>query len=355
MIAKFKIWFHSIFRNSYGDTAKQDSQLYIKEIPKPQKPIHNQPDADVHKLMIKATGIRKSQGYGVAIQYLKDLVEAYLREQNTALVVSVNKLIPYMKRDVQTGNDEIKSYLQDIISRAPEDDPYFLNLHITMARAIQSNNSVEAIGYLKSVLDSKGYKKETYDLQIELVELYIEDGELDTARKLLEDCKQLLSSYKDRFDRIKKERKWHRASAHLFFKQRIHNGYMNYIFHRYIEFALDMARVLDPMHIDNFHKRKDLYYKMERGFVESESYLESIRELGLEDKQDALLREIYGFCFEEMPNILGVSEKVLNYHPGDMESLEEIREKKVFFRKPFTELPEMESRIRRILQNYVTN
>ena len=104
------------------------------------------------------------------------------------------------------------------------------------------------------------------------------------------------------------------------------------------------------MHIDNFHKRKDLYYRMERGFVDSEPYKKSITELGLEEQQDGLLREIYGFCFEEMPGILGVPEKVLHYHPGDMESIEELREKKVFFRKPFRELEELESRIQKILQ-----
>jgi hypothetical protein len=352
MIAKFKLWIQSLFNQQHGVHTTRDPQLSLGEIPKPTDSVRHQPDADVHKLMIKATSIRKSKGYGAAIVFLKDLVEAYIREGNTALVVSVNKLIPYMKRDDHTRDEDIRAYLQDIISRAPGNDPYFLNLHITMARYTHSVNRIEAMGYLKKILESEGYIRNTYDLQIELIEMYIEDGELDAGRKLLEECKQLLNPGQERYDLIKKERKWHRASAHLAFQHRNPNGFLNYLFHRFVEFSLDMARVLDPMHIENFHKRKDLYYKMERGFVASEPYIESIRELGLEDKQDALLRDIYGFCFEEMPNILGVSEKVLNYRPGDMESLEELREKKVFFRKPFNELPELESRILKILHKY---
>ncbi len=79
----------------------------------------------------------------------------------------------------------------------------------------------------------------------------------------------LLSEKMDRYELIKLERKWYRSSAKLNLMNPGEFGMIKFLNHRFIEFSLDMARVLDPMHIEVFHERKDLYYRNERGFVTS--------------------------------------------------------------------------------------
>ncbi len=105
------------------------------------------------------------------------------------------------------------------------------------------------------------------------------------------------------------------------------------------------------MHIEDFHKRKDLYFKKERGFADSERFHSSIRQLNIEDKKESILKQLYGFAFEELPLILGITKTELYFRPGDKESLIEIRAKKVFYRRPFREL----SNIRDWVQKFVSS
>jgi hypothetical protein len=115
-----------------------------------------------------------------------------------------------------------------------------------------------------------------------------------------------------------------------------------------MEFALDMARVLDPAQPEEFHKRKDQYFKGERGFAGTSSFEKVMERPCLEGKRDALLKEVYGFVFEEMPLLLGVTEKELHFRPGDPETLEEVRKKKLFASQPFTQYDILADRIRKI-------
>lgn len=312
------------------------------------------PKKDVHKLMIRATSIRKKEGYPAAIEYLRKIASYYLEEQNTALVVCMNKLIPYMKKEPGHDPDKIKEYLQQVIDQAPDTDPYFLNLHITMSRLIKSYDLSAAIEYLDMFISDHGINLQTYNHQIEMVDYLIDSGNFKQAESFLEKAHVLLNDHIERFDHIKKERKWHRSAAKLFFQTSSPGKNRKFLFHRFVEFALDLAHVLDPMDTNQFHERKDLYYKNERGFALDADYVSALNQLGLESNQkEGLLREMYGFCFEEMPSVLGVPERQLHFKPGDEETLEELREKKLFTKRAFKELPEIEAGIEKILERHI--
>jgi len=309
--------------------------------------------ADVHKLMIKATKIRKSEGYPPAIDFLKALAEVYVETQNTALVICMNKLIPYMKRDPEYKYKSIKKYLESVIQRVPDNNSYFLNLHITLANLIKSNNPNKAISYLTRRLEMYNISLDTFSMQITLADMLIENGEIQKAQAILDKGKELLPSISDRYQLIKKERKWFRSLAKLHFNSSGRSHKVNYLIYRFLEFALDMARVVDPLQMECFHQRKDLYYKGERGFIGTEDYEKALMELGIENRKEAIIKEIFGFCFEEMPELLGITEKQLHYVTGDLESLAEFSEKKMYQRKAFKELPELEKRISKLVRKYV--
>lgn len=311
------------------------------------------PDEDVHKLMIKATGIRKKKGYSEAVSFLKKIAEAYLREGNTALVTCMNKLIPYMKRDESIPFEEAKLYLEGIIQRKPEGDPYFLALHITMAELIRSESVDNAIDYLEQYLETVQVNYNHYDILIKLIDLYIEKQDTTKPRSLLHRTKELLNPSIERYEYIKKERMWYRSSANLHFLIPDEAGKTEYLYHRFVEFILDMARALNPIQIELFHQRKDLYYKKERGFEESEQFNAALQDLGIMGEKETILKRLYGFAFEELPMILNVTEKQLNFKPGQEESIEELREKKMYCKKPFRELPVIEDHIQKFVKQFV--
>ena len=270
-------------------TLNQDPVLNFKKSRTPVEKHRFIVKEDVHKLMIKATGIRKKEGYTAAIIFLQKLAETYSDEKNTALVACMNKLIPYMKKDSDQKPDQIKSYLQKIIDQAPESDPYFLNLHITMARLIKSHEQDQAIEYLKTFLSDHGNNLQTYNHQIELADYLSENGEHQRAGVVLAQAHNLLNNSLERFDHIKKERKWHRSAAQLHFHMPSAEGKRKFLYHRFIEFSLDMAHVLDPIATHPFNERKDLYYKNERGFALGEDFSSALSALDLDSKKDALL------------------------------------------------------------------
>lgn len=363
MVHFFKDWLHFFKKRKPSQTKDLNidngllfdvkEELLFSRGESPTKKQKKGPGADVHKLMIKATQIRKTKGYSEAIDFLSELADHYINDKNTALVVCMNKLIPYMKKDPAYEPDEIKKYLESIISRTPKSDPYFLNLHITMAQFIRSYDLEKSIIYLIDCLEKYKVNLNTFNIQICLANFLGEANKIAKSKSVLKQAKSLLSEKIERFELIKLERKWYRSSAKLNLMKPGEMGMIKYLNHRFIEFALDMARVLDPMHIEVFHERKDLYYKNERGFVNSEDFKSAIQELGLQNEQEALIKNIYGFCFEELPGIIGVTERQLHYLPGDLESIEELREKKMYHRKPFRELPEIEKRIDKIIKKYV--
>jgi tetratricopeptide (TPR) repeat protein len=362
MLKSFQHWVSDLFgKNKFHEIEKQNASapvstkegLFFSRELTTSKRKREKIHSDVHKMMIRATKIRKTEGYGAAIVFLKELAEHYLNTQNTALVICMNKLIPYMKRDPEQKYKSTKKYLGDVINRSNQDNPYFLNLHITMANLIRSRNLKKAIEYLSQQLEKYQISPDTYNLQITLIDLLVENGEIQRANILLKQAKELLSGINDRYELIKKERKWFRSSARLHSKSPGKNHKVQYLNHRFIEFALDMARVSDPLHISCFHERKDLYYKGERGFIGTDDYEKTLTELGIESKKEALLLDIFGFCFEEMPEILGITKKQLNYVPGDLESIEELSAKKMYLRKPFKELPEIEKRVEKLVNKYI--
>ncbi len=362
MFKNFQSWISDLFgKNKFHEAVKKDTtklvstedSLFFSREYTTNKRERGKIHSDVHKMMIRATKIRKSEGYSAAIVFLKELAEHYLNTQNTALVICMNKLIPYMKRDPEQKYKSTKKYLKNVIDRSARNNPYFLNLHITMANLIRSRNLKKAIEYLSQQLEKYQISLDTFNLQITLIDLLVENEEIQQANNLLQQAKELLPGIKDRYELIKKERKWFRSSARLHSKSPGKSHKVQYLNHRFVEFALDMARVSDPLHIGLFHERKDLYYKGERGFIGTEDYEKTLTELGIEEKKETLLMDIFGFCFEEMPEILGITKKQLNYVPGDLESIEELSEKKMYQRKPFKELPEIERRIEKLVNKYI--
>ncbi len=346
-----------LFRWSSGkkgsDKAQQDARIQFKDTPDVVHTTYKHPEEDVHKLMIKATSIRKKSGYSEAVAFLKEIAEAYLREGNTALVTCMNKLIPYMKRDESVSFDEAYKYLEEIIQKKPQGDPYFLALHITMAELIKSKNIDDAIEYLKKYLETVEVNYNHYDILIKLIDLYIDKKDITEPRILLPKARDLLDQNTERYEYIKKERMWFRSSANFHFLFPGETGKIEYLYHRFVEFILDMARALNPIQIELFHQRKDLYYRKERGFEDSEQFNSALQELGIAEEKETILKRLYGFAFEELPMILHVTEKQLNFRPGQQETIEELREKKVYCRKPFRELPAIEEYIRKLVKRFV--
>jgi len=330
-----------------GDTG--NFRIQFKEL-EDSKPLVKHPDADVHKLMILATKLKRKDGYSKAIIFLKDITETYLREGNTALVSCLNKLIPYMRREPSISYIDTRDYLATIIDNVPANEPYFLNLHITMADHINSFDTVESIQYLSGVLDMNALTHHQYNMLIKLADLNIVNQDEKQAQKLLDIARNYIEPCTDRFDKIRRERLWFRTSASLAYNEK-DDANIDYLYYLFIEFLLDMARVVNPMHIEDFHKRKNLYFKKERGFANSEKFQSSIRRLNIEDKKESILKQLYGFAFEELPLILGVTKTELYFRSGDKESLIEIRAKKVFYRRPFREL----SNIRDWVQKFVNS
>ncbi len=339
-------------KKSSGKT-QQDVRIQFKDSPDIPQTTYKHPEEDVHKLMIKATSIRKKNGYSEAVAFLKEIAEAYLREKNTALVTCMNKLIPYMKRDESIPFDEAHHYLEGIIQKKPEGDPYFLALHITMAELIKSKSVDDAIDYLEKYLETVEVNYNHYDILIKLIDLYIDKNDTTEPRNLLPKAKELLNPSTERYEYIKKERMWFRSSANFHFLLPGETGKIEYLYHRFVEFILDMARALNPIQIELFHQRKDLYYRKERGFEDSEQFNTAIQELGIAEEKETLLKRLYGYAFEELPLTLLVTEKQLNFKPGQEETIEELREKKVYCRKPFKELPIIEDYIRKLVKRFV--
>jgi len=346
-----------LFRWSSGnkDAVKthQDVRIQFEDSPDVSHTTYKHPEEDVHKLMIKATSIRKEKGYSEAVTFLKKIAEAYLREGNTALVTCMNKLIPYMKRDESIPFDEAYQYLEGIIQKKPEGDPYFLAMHITMAELIKSQSIDDAIDYLEKYLETVNVNYDHYDILIKLIDLYIEKKDITEPRNLLPKAKELLDPNIERYEYIKKERMWFRSSANFHFLLPGETGKIEYLYHRFVEFILDMARTLNPIQIELFHQRKDLYYRKERGFEESEQFNSALQELGIMGDKETMLKRLYGFAFEELPLILHVTEKQLNFKSGQEETIEELREKKVYCRKPFRELHIIEEYIRKFVKRFV--
>lgn len=346
-----------LFRKKSGKSRHRqkihESTIQFKDSPPVVGKRYKQPDTDVHKLMIQATRIRKENGYPEAIEFLKDIAEAYVREGNTALVACMNKLIPYMKKDESVSYAVTYQYLEDIIRRTPKKDPYFLALHITMADLIKSQNIDQSISYLENLMDQVKTNIDFYDILIKRIDLYIEKKDDNNAKNLLPVARNLLHTNLDRYDYIKKERKWFRSCANLNYSLTGRSGKTEYLFNRFIEFILDMARVLDPLQIESFHHRKDLYYKKERGFEDSDKFNSAMEELNIESKKEFIIKQLYGYAFEETPRLLGITEKQIHFKPGQEETIEELREKKLFSRKPFRELPEIENYIRQFVEKHV--
>jgi tetratricopeptide (TPR) repeat protein len=304
--------------------------------------------ADVHRLMVQATALRRKKGYHEAVRFLQELAEQYLREKNTALVATVNKLVPYMKKDRNLPYEEARTWLEGIIRQLPASDPYFLNVHITMAELLQQENTGHAIAYLENFLKEHPPAIDTYYHLIRLADFFREEGERETAQHRLEEARRLWDTTLDRYRLIKMQRRWHHSMALLTLGEEGEYGTAEYLFHRFMEFALDMARALDPAQPEEFHKRKDQYFKGERGFAGTASFEKVMERPCLEGRRDSLLKEIYGFVFEEMPLLLGVGEKELHFRPGDPETLEEVRKKKLFASQPFTQYDVLAKHIRKI-------
>ncbi len=347
MISFFKRFFLRR-KKSTGDNG--NFRIQFKEL-EDRKPLVKHPDADVHKLMILATKIKRKDGYQKAITFLKDIAETYLREGNTALVTCLNKLIPYMRREPSISYENTRDYLATIIDKVPANEPYFLNLHITMADHINSFDTGEAIQHLSGVINMDTLSHHQYNILIKLADLNIVNRNEKQVRKLLDIARNYIEPCTDRFDKIRRERKWFGTSAGLAYNGTNDAGNTDYLYYLFIEFLLDMARVVNPMHIEDFHKRKDLYFKKERGFADSERFHSFLRQLNIEDKKESILKQLYGFAFEELPLILGITKTELYFRSGDKESLIEIRAKKVFYRRPFREL----SNIRDWVQKFVSS
>ncbi len=349
MLSFLKKWFEN--RSKRGKSSvPTDPVLDLGPAAAPVKTPKKIPHADVHQLMIRATAIRRNKGYHEAVLFLQELAEHYLNEKNTALVTCVYKLVPYMKKDPELSYEQSYAWFQDLIRRLPQTDPYFLNVHITMAELLEVEGTGKAIEYLEKFLQDHPSSGDTYYHLIRLADFYREQDDRRQAANYLEQARQWWDPARERYRLIKMQRRWHHSAALLAYEGNGSKDLTDYLFHRFMEFALDMARVLDPVQIEEFHKRKDQYYKGERGFAGSTQFEKAIETLGMTDHRDTLIRYIYGFVFEEMPLMLGVPDKQLHFRPGDAESLEEVRQKKLFASLPFTQHDELEKRIRKVME-----
>ncbi|NOY36632.1 MAG: hypothetical protein GXO83_03565 [Chlorobi bacterium] len=350
MLEFLRKWFSGNVRHSGNTKASTEPTLDLGPAVSHTRP--RRPDADVHRLMIQATGIRREKGYTEAVHFLKDLAGIYLQQENTALVTCINKLIPYMKKDTEETYSSTYDYLVDILRKIPAADPYFLNLHITMAELIEVKNRREAIAYLENFLREHPPSADTYYHLIKLGDFYGNEGEMHKAREYLQRAKTFWDTGINRSLLIRMQRRWFRSAANIAARGKSRKEQSDYLTYRFLEFAMDMARVLDPAQIGDFHKRKDQYFNKVRGFEEQESFLCALDFLGIQDKKAEVLGKVYGFVFEEMPVIMGVTETQLRYHPGQPESLEEVRQKKIFAEKPFTELDQIEQHIQQLINRY---
>jgi len=349
MLSFLKKWFKGGSRMQKDTASATDQVLDLGPVAKEKQDTETVPKADVHRLMIQATQIRKNKGYHQAVQFLQALAESYLKTANTAMVACINKLIPYMKRDHEISYAKTHAYLEELIKHLPEHEPYFLNIHITMAELLQSESTEKAIDYLEQFLRRYPPSPNTYYHVIRLADFYGEKGETSRALEYLTQAKALWETRLQRFQLIKMQRRWHRSSAELARTGGEKRDLSGYLFHRFTEFALDMARTLDPAQIDEFHKRKDQYYKENRGFAGTTPFEQAIEAMGLAEQREVLIKDIYGFVFEEMPLLLGVTEKQLHFKTGQPESLEEVRQKKLFADRPFTQLEEIENHIQKLI------
>ena len=346
MLSFLKKWFGR--GGGKGKTAGADPVLDLGPHAGAAKMMPRVPRADVHRLMVKATALRRSKGYHEAVLFLQELAEQYLREQNTALVATLNKLVPYMKKDADLPYAEGKAWLETLIDRLPQNDPYFLNVHITLAELLEQEGVQRSIDYLETFLRDHPPSGDTYYHLIRLADFYREAGDAGKAQEKLQEARRLWDTSLERYRLIKMQRRWHHSAALLALGEEGEYGTGEYLFHRFMEFALDMARVLDPAQPEEFQKRKDQYYRGERGFAGTAAFEKVMERPCLEGRRENLLKEVYGFVFEEMPQLLGVSEKELHFRPGDPETIEEVRRKKLFATLPFTQYDELESRIRKI-------
>ncbi len=349
MLSFLKKWFEPRRGKRHGSGIPTDPMLNLGPAAGPVSSSPVIPKADVHRLMIRATGIRKKKGYHEAVLFLQNVAGNYLQEENTALVACVNKLVPYMKKDAELTYEQTRQWLETLINQLPAHNPYFLNIHITMAELYQVESTEKAIDYLQQFLKKYPPAVDTYFHLIRLAEFYGEEGNRGQAYECLNIAKTLWQPSLDRFRLIKMQRRWHNSAALLALENNNRKYLQDYFFHLFAGFALDMARVLDPAQIEEFHKRKDQYYKGERGFTDTTVFEQAMEDMNLTNRRKRLIRDIYGFVFEEMPLLLGVTEKQLHFHPGDPESLEEVREKKLFSDHPFTQEKELENRIRKIV------
>ncbi|MBA7577891.1 hypothetical protein ES708_19747 [subsurface metagenome] len=229
----------------------------------------------------------------------------------------------------------------------------WIRIPALVANDINSFDTGEAIQHLSGVLNMDTLSHHQYNILIKLADLNIVNRNEKQVRKLLDIARNYIEPCTDRFDKIRRERIWFRTSAGLAYSEKSDTGNTDYLYYLFIEFLLDMARVVNPMHIEDFHKRKNLYFKKERGFADSERFHSFLRQLNIEDKKESILKQLYGFAFEELPLILGITKTELYFRSGDKESLIEIRAKKVFYRRPFRELSNIKDWVHKFVSSLV--
>ncbi len=342
MLSFLKRWLR---RRGTGRSRDAEPELDLGPHARAAAMMPRMPRADVHRLMVEATALRRRKGYHEAVQFLMELAEAYLREGNTALVTTLNKLVPYIKRDEQMSYAEARRWMEQLLARLPRHDPYFLNAHITFAELLEQEGADRSIAYLEAFLRDHPPSRDTYYHLIRLADFYREVRDLAKAQEHLMEARRQWDTRLERYRLIRMMRRWHRSMALLSFAR---DDTGEYLFHRAMEFALDMARVLDPARIEEFHHRKDQYYKGERGFVGTTAFENVMRTSALAPRREKIIADLYGFVFEEMPLLLGVTRADLSFRPGDPETLEDVQRRKSFSSRPFLEYDQLNEKIRNI-------
>jgi len=298
---------------------------------------------NVRAKMIEATRIKRNNGYGEAIIFLKEVAEECLIRKISDLVLCVNKLIPYMRQDPNISYKETCEYLDGILNRMPRDEGYYLNLFITKAELLKINGINDAIKYLNKVLKVYKASSENINFYLKLSEYYIIQKKKRKANENILKAKELLKSKRERYSHLRKQKKLHELACLYSVNFLQNEDQIDYIFHHYMGFLMSIALVTSPQNARLFRQYRENYQTGTWDIAKDDNLDFFLSKVGLRDKKSIIHKELYTFAFEKMPEILGVTQKQLSYTRGDPESMEEISKKKAFPNKQFTQYYDIEA------------
>lgn len=337
----------------YKTGSRRKPSLLEMELMSSGKTANTQKVYDVRSKMIKATRIKRESGYELAIEYLQNVAEECLNRKLSDLVLCVNKLIPYMKQAPSVSYDETNNYIDNILTRMPRDDGYYLNLFITKAELLKIRDLNKAANYLKKVLGKYHAASGNINFYLKLGEYFILLKKKKKAVESIKKARELLKTKRERYSHIRKQKKWHMLgrSFSLSFPSKDYNS--EYLYHSFLEFLMSIALVVSPQNARMYRQYRENYQNGVWSIDKDEHFDQILNKSGLTDKKNLICAELHKYAFDEMPDLLGVTKKQLAYKRGDTESIEEISRKKSFINKPFTQYNKIEAFVNDLINRHI--